>query len=59
MKAVRYVLCDKVDFLCLLCSVLALFSVKKILVEIWYKICDFLFLLFNYNIYICSQIERN
>lgn len=25
--------------------------------EIWCKICDILFLLFNYNIYICSQIK--
>ena len=27
-------------------------------VEIWYKISDILFLLFNYNNYICSQIKE-
>ena len=26
-----------------------------LLIEIWYKICDVLFLLFNYNNYICNQ----
>lgn len=30
--------------------------VKKTVVEKWYKICDILFLLFNYNIYICTQL---
>lgn len=28
-------------------------------VEIWYKISDILFLLFNYNNYICGQIKHN